>query len=61
MTDHVKLLVRMLAETDGVIADIQSCIPVLPPADADKVRFIDEEMKSIRGKIESALKKLRAP
>jgi hypothetical protein len=58
MTDHVKLLVRLLAETDGLIADIHSCLHELSPADAERIRLVDAEMKMIRDQIESALKKL---
>ena len=59
MTGHVKALVRLLAETDGLIADIKTGLHELSPAEAEKLRLVDTEMKLIRDQIESALKKLR--
>ena len=60
MTDRVKQLVRLLAETDGLIAEIHTCLDELPPDDAERIRLVETEMKSIRDQIESALKKLGA-
>jgi hypothetical protein len=60
MTARVKLLVRLLADTDGLIAEIQAGMHELSQPDADRVRLVDAEMKLIRDQIESALKKLRA-
>jgi hypothetical protein len=59
VTDRVKELVRLLAETDGVIADIQLCLHEFAPAEAGRMRSVEAEMKMIRHQIESALKKLR--
>ena len=50
----------MLAETDGLIAEIQAGLLQLPPEEAERVKLVDAEMKLIRDQIESALKKLRA-
>jgi hypothetical protein len=61
MTDAVKILVRLLAETDGVIADIRSSIEKMPPAVAERLRAVEAEMTLIQEQIESALKKLREP
>ena len=60
MTDRIRLLVRMLAETDGLIAEIQAGLLQLPPEEAERVKLVDMEMRSIRDQIESALKKLGA-
>ena len=60
MTDRVKQLVRLLAETDGLIAEIHSSLDELPPDDAERIRLVETEMKLIRDQIESALKKLGA-
>ena len=59
MTDRVKQLVRLLAETDGLIAEIHTRLDELPPDDAERIRLVETEMKLIRDHIESALKKLR--
>jgi hypothetical protein len=61
MTDHVKLLVRLLAETDGLIPESEAGVIEIPADEAERMRLIDTEMKLIRKQIESASKKLRAP
>jgi hypothetical protein len=60
MTDRIKLLVRLLADTDGLIAEIEAGLDQMPPTEAERMRLVDAEMKMIRDQIESALKKLRA-
>jgi hypothetical protein len=59
MTDHVKLLVQLLAETDGLIAEIEAGLDEMPPTEAERMRLVDAEMKLVRKQIESAMKKLR--
>jgi hypothetical protein len=59
MTDHVNLLVKLLAETDGLIAEIEAGLDEMPPTEAERMRLVDAEMKLVRKQIESAMKKLR--
>jgi hypothetical protein len=61
MTDRITLLVRLLAETDGLIAEIESGLDEMPPTDSERMRGVDAEMKMIRNQIERALKKLETP
>jgi ABC-type thiamine transport system substrate-binding protein len=57
MTDGVKQLAGLLAETDGLIADIESGLDEMSPAEAEKMRLLETEMKLIRDQIESLPKK----